>query len=114
MSYTNSENSQNLLKSQLPITPKTKDILSYESEVWTSADVLRSSVGLKNSEFPDFMMPFFALRMVESRLIRKYNEVLQDVELVTEEDRIEEIRTTCGFYNSKVIEEKVTLASIIR
>lgn len=114
MSDTNSENSQNLLKSQLPITPKTKDILSYESEVWTSADVLRSSVGLKNSEFPDFMMPFFALRMVESRLIRKYNEVLKDVELVTEEDRIEEIRTTCGFYNSKVIEEKVTLASIIR
>lgn len=114
MSDTNSENNQNLPKSQLPITPKTKDILSYESEVWTSADVLRSSVGLKNSEFPDFMMPFFALRMVESRLIRKYNEVLQDVELVTEEDRIEEIKTTCGFYNSKVIEEKVTLASIVR
>jgi len=114
MAETNSENSPNLPKSQLPITPKTKDILSYESEVWTSADVLRSSVGLKNSEFPDFMMPFFALRMVESRLIRKYNEVLQDVELVTEEDRIEEIKTTCGFYNSKVIEEKVTLASIVR
>lgn len=114
MSETNSETKQNSPQSQLPITPKTKDILSYESEVWTSADVLRSSVGLKNSEFPDFMMPFFALRMVESRLIRKYNEVLQDVELVTEEDRIEEIKTTCGFYNSKVIEEKVTLASIVR
>ena len=114
MSETNSENNQNSPQSQLPITPKTKDILAYESEVWTSADVLRSSVGLKNSEFPDFMMPFFALRMVESRLIRKYNEVLQDVELVTEEDRIEEIKTTCGFYNSKVIEEKVTLASIVR
>lgn len=114
MSETNSENNQNSPQSQLPITPKTKDILAYESEVWTSADVLRSSVGLKNSEFPDFMMPFFALRMVESRLIRKYNEVLQDVELVTEEDRIEEIKTTCGFYNSKVIEEKITLASIVK
>jgi type I restriction enzyme M protein len=114
MSETNSENKQNSPQSQLPITPKTKDILAYESEVWTSADVLRSSVGLKNSEFPDFMMPFFALRMVESRLIRKYNEVLQDVELVTEEDRIEEIKTTCGFYNSKVIEEKITLASIVK
>lgn len=114
MSDTKSENDQNLPQSQLPITPKTKDILSYESEVWTSADVLRSSVGLKNSEFPDFMMPFFALRMVESRLIRKYNEVLQDVELVTEEDRIEEIKSTCEFYNSKVIEEKITLSSIVR
>lgn len=114
MSNTPQEHNQNISQSQLPITPKTKDILSYESEVWTSADVLRSSVGLKNSEFPDFMMPFFALRMVESRLIRKYNEVLQDVELVTEEDRIEEIKSTCEFYNSKVIEEKITLSSIVR
>jgi len=114
MKDTNSENNKNSTQSQLPVTSKTKDILAYESEVWTSADVLRSSVGLKNSEFPDFMMPFFALRMVESRLIRKYNEVLQDVELVTEEDRIEEIRTTCGFYNSKVIEEKITLASTVK
>jgi type I restriction enzyme M protein len=114
MSETNSENNQNSQQSQLPITPKTKDILAYESEVWTSADVLRSSVGLKNSEFPDFMMPFFALRMVESRLIRKYNEVLKDVELITEEDRIEEIKSTVGFYNSKVIEEKITLASMVK
>lgn len=75
------------------ISPKTKDILSYESDVWTSADVLRSSVGLKNSEFPDFMMPFFALRMIESRLIRKYVEVAGDTSLTTEQDRIDEIKS---------------------
>lgn len=98
----------------LSISNKTKDILSYESEVWTSADVLRSSVGLKNSEFPDFMMPFFALRMVESRLIRKYVEVSQDTSLTTEEDRIDEIKDTVGFYNSVVVEQKKTLVDIIK
>lgn len=98
----------------LSISPKTKDILSYESDVWASADVLRSSVGLKNSEFPDFMMPFFALRMVESRLIRKYDEVSQDTSLTSEEDRIDEIKDTVGFYNSVVIEQKKTLADIVK
>ena len=98
----------------LAITPKTKDILSYESEVWTSADILRSSVGLKASDFPDFMMPFFALRLVESRLIRKYAEICQDTSLTTEEDRIEEIKDSVGFYNSMVIEKKITLIDIIQ
>ena len=98
----------------LQVSNKTKDILSYESDVWASADVLRSSVGLKNSEFPDFMMPFFALRMVESRLIRKYAEVCQDLELLTLEDRIAEIKETVGFYNSMVIEDSQTLADIVK
>lgn len=98
----------------LKISNKTQDILSYESDVWASADVLRSSVGLKNSEFPDFMMPFFALRMVESRLIRKYEEVCQDPELLTLEDRIDEIKETVGFYNSMVIEESTTLVDILK
>lgn len=98
----------------LQVSNKTKDILSYESDVWASADVLRSSVGLKNSEFPDFMMPFFALRMVESRLIRKYAEVCQDPELLTQEDRIAEIKETVGFYNSMVIEDSQTLADIVK
>jgi type I restriction enzyme M protein len=98
----------------LAITPKTKDILSYESEVWTSADILRSSVGLKASDFPDFMMPFFALRLVESRLIRKYNEVCQDTSLTTEQDRIDEIKDSVGFYNSVIIEKQRTLIDIVQ
>lgn len=99
-------------KKNLTIAPKNKDILLYESDVWASADILRSSVGLKGSEFPDFMMPFFALRMVESRLIRKYNEVLLDTELTNEQDRIDEIKESVGFYNRMVIEDGLTLASI--
>ncbi len=98
----------------LKISPKTKDILSYESEVWKSADILRSSIGLKDSEKPDFMMPFFALRMVESRLLRKYDEVSRDEDLISEEDRIAEIKDTVGFYNSVVIEKQITLADIVK
>lgn len=45
------------------------NILKYESDVWKTADLLRGS-GIKESDFPKYMMPFFALLMVESRLIR--------------------------------------------
>lgn len=98
----------------LLIPRKNKDILAYEPEVWRSADVLRSSVGLKNSEFPDFMMPFFALRMVESRLVREYAKISLDVELTTEADRIDELKDTAGFYNSMIIEKKILLSDIVQ
>ena len=98
----------------LLIPQKNKDILAYEPEVWRSADVLRSSVGLKNSEFPDFMMPFFALRMVESRLVREYARISQDVELTSETDRIDELKDTAGFYNSMIIERKILLSDIVQ
>jgi len=45
------------------------DILQYESKIWATADLLRGS-GIKESEWPSFMMPFFALTMIESRLVR--------------------------------------------
>ena len=46
------------------------NILKYESEVWKTADLLIGA-GIKQSDFPKYMMPFFALLMVESRLIRE-------------------------------------------
>lgn len=36
------------------------NILQYESSIWSTADLLRGS-GIKESEWPSFMMPFFAL-----------------------------------------------------
>lgn len=98
----------------LVVSEKNRDILSYEPQVWTSADILRSSVGIKASDFPDFMMPFFALRLVESRLVRKYVEVSEDKSLTTEQDRIDEVKDTTGFYNSVVIEKKTTLQDIVK
>lgn len=45
------------------------NILQYEGQVWSTADLLIGA-GIKQSDFPKFMMPFFALIMVESRLTK--------------------------------------------
>ena len=52
-----------------------QDIMKYESKIWSTADLLRG-VGFKESTFPEFMMPFFALMMVESRLIREADKAI--------------------------------------
>jgi type I restriction enzyme M protein len=54
-----------------------RDILQYESQVWETADLLIGA-GIKQSDFPSFMMPFFALMMVESRLLRMKNEFIEE------------------------------------
>jgi type I restriction enzyme M protein len=36
------------------------NILKYEGDVWKTADFLRGA-GIKESDFPKFMMPYFAL-----------------------------------------------------
>ncbi len=54
------------------------NILQYESKIWATADLLRGC-GIKESEWPSMMMPFFALMMVESRLLRMYDELKSDV-----------------------------------
>jgi len=51
-----------------------ENIMQYESQVWSTADLLLGA-GIKQSDFPKFMMPFFALIMVESRLIRYAKEL---------------------------------------
>lgn len=54
----------------------TSNIVSkYASVIWSTADVLRG-VGVKASEWPNHMMPFFALMLVESRAVRIRDEVL--------------------------------------
>lgn len=63
-----------------------QNILQYESTIWSTADLLRGC-GIKESEWPSYMMPFFALVMIESRLIRMFDEL--KVELG--EDTLDEI-----------------------
>lgn len=46
------------------------NILKCEGDIWKTADLL-IGCGIKQSEFPKYMMPFFALLMVESRLFRE-------------------------------------------
>jgi hypothetical protein len=55
----------------------TDNILQYESEIWATADLLRGC-GIKESECPSYMMPFFALIMIESRLLRLLEEETYD------------------------------------
>ncbi len=54
------------------------NILQYESKIWATADLLRGC-GIKESEWPSFMMPFFALVMIESRLIRMLDEIRTEI-----------------------------------
>lgn len=53
-----------------------KDILSYESDIWSCADLLIST-GIKQSDFPKYMMPFFALIMLEGRMRNAMSEIEQ-------------------------------------
>jgi type I restriction enzyme M protein len=55
-------------------------LLSCADKIWDTADTLRGA-GIKASEWPVYMMPFFALMMLESRL-RRFREA-----------RIEEFKT---------------------
>lgn len=54
------------------------NILQYESKIWATADLLRGC-GIKESEWPSFMMPFFALAMIESRLVRMFDELKAEI-----------------------------------
>lgn len=53
------------------------DVLKYESKIWATCDTLRGA-GIKTSEFPQFMMPYFVLRMVEARLISHVKNLIDD------------------------------------
>lgn len=87
-------------------------ILQYESKVWATADLLIGA-GIKQSDFPKYMMPFFALIMVESRLIREAAELKKDFEDDFEGFIEEFIESGIG-YNDYVIRQGKTLATICK
>lgn len=96
-----------------------QNILQYESKVWSTADLLIGA-GIKQSDFPKYMMPYFAMIMLESRLVRHYNELLKDfgadsiddIEDVT--DFFEEFKDYNIGYNEVVIRQNTTLADICK
>jgi len=94
------------------------DILQYESKIWATADLLRGS-GIKESEWPSFMMPFFALAMIESRLLRMLEEEKKEIgeEALAEidkQDLYEMIKDKGQGYNKYIFEENKTLADICK
>ena len=89
------------------------NILQYESDIWSSADSLRSA-GLKQSDFPKYMMPFFALRMVESRLIREHKRLSEEFGKTDNntDEYIEYFKTIGLGYNDYVVRKDKKLSDI--
>lgn len=91
-----------------------KDILSYEADIWACADLLISS-GIKQSKFPDYMMPFFALIMLEGRMRNEMRDI-QETEGIDPNENIEDFVEAfrdreCG-YNDYIVRQNKTLSII--
>ena len=89
------------------------NILQYESQVWSTADLLIGA-GIKQSDFPKFMMPFFALIMVESRLIREATNLKKDFGKDDTDAFIEEFKDLELGYNDYVVRKNKTLKDICK
>lgn len=94
------------------------NILQYESKIWSTAELLRGS-GIKESEWPSFMMPFFALIMVESRLIRMFNSLKteigsSEITKIKKTDFVDLIKDQGQGYNKYIFEQNKTLSDICK
>lgn len=56
---------------------------AYESKIWDTAKILYAH-SFKPSEWPNLMMPFFALLLIESRIVRSMNEKIKELEVELE------------------------------
>ena len=90
------------------------DIMRYESDIWAVADLLIAA-SVKQSDFPAYMMPFFALMMLEGRMrnaVRRLKARYKIAEDATPPGFEELFRAeNCGF-NKYIVLENRTLADI--
>jgi len=89
------------------------NIMQYESKVWSTADSLIGA-GIKQSDFPKFMMPFFALIFMESRLLRMKEELENSGDILSKEDFLEEIKEERKGYNIYLFEKGKRLKDICK
>jgi type I restriction enzyme M protein len=80
--------------------------------------LLRGS-GIKESEWPSYMMPFFALAMIESRLVRMFDDLKAEIgkeafNNMDKEDRLAIISDRGQGYNGYIFEHNKTLADICK
>lgn len=91
-----------------------RDIMHYESDIWAIADLLLAA-SVKQSDFPTYMMPFFALVMLEGRMLNAIKEVENDEGLTAESDpddfKEAFLEKECG-YNEYIVMQGKTLSSI--
>lgn len=93
-----------------------QDIMHYESKIWEVADLLLAA-GIKQSDFPAYMMPFFALVMVEGRMMNTIRRV-EEENGVTAEDDVDAFKLLydgedCG-YNEYIVMHRKTLKDLCR
>jgi type I restriction enzyme M protein len=89
------------------------NILKYESDVWRTADLLIGA-GIKQSDFPKYMMPYFALLMVESRLIREAARLEEEIGKDNIDDFVEMFQLEGLGYNDYLIRKGKTLKDICK
>lgn len=92
--------------------PHIKDIMQYESDIWAVADDL-IAVSIKQSDFPTYMMPFFALMMLEGRMRNAMQKVTEKYHLTPKENP-DDFRDAfeaegCGFNEYIVMQGKTLL-----
>jgi hypothetical protein len=69
------------------------NILQYESTIWATADLLRGC-GIKESEWPSFMTPFFALVMILNK--RKASAHEDRVMLINASEKFKPLKKNKG------------------
>ena len=94
--------------------PQPRDIMHYESDIWAIADLLLAA-SVKQSDFPAYMMPFFALMMLEGRMLNAMKRVEEEEGLTVKDDpedfKEAFIDMDCG-YNEYIVMKSKTLSSI--
>ncbi len=96
------------------IQSKPRDIMHYESDIWAIADLLLAA-SVKRSDFPAYMMPFFALMMLEGRMLNAMKRLEEEEGLTVKDDpddfKEAFIDMDCG-YNDYIVMQGKTLSSI--
>lgn len=96
--------------------PAPRDIMHYESDIWNIADILLAAA-VKQSDFPAYMMPFFALTMLEGRMLNAIKDI-EEEQHINAKDNPAEFKEAffdkdCGF-NDYIVMQGKTLLSICR
>jgi len=96
------------------IIEQPRDIMHYESDIWAVADLLLAA-SVKQSDFPTYMMPFFALVMLEGRMLNAIKQVEKEYGFTAKENP-EGFKEAFGYmecgYNEYIVMQGKTLSSI--
>ena len=76
------------MKEQNNIQSQPRDSMHYESDIWVIADLLLAA-SVKQSDFPAYMMPFFALMMLEARMLNAMKLVEEEEGLTVKDNPVD-------------------------